>query len=1256
MYAPLVHWVHTLRSHSEHLASLLRHVEEHDLVLRVLFGGLQSRHLELAEAAALAVSQFCHWTSTSLQQNLVSLSTRGAEQERTPIAPLSPATRKAAIASAHRKLADRQPLPSTEDRQSLHSTLQKHRWWLLVGGRWKLMHTTRPALSPATTDIAKSFSYKDHAQIAEVTAWLAENDCPWGLSIVLEFLHRWGAALSPKVKVQLLSSFVQSHGDMSELLFAHIPQLETDSSIGTSSLDAVTQHAACSAVCQAMPAQLVVLTSVRSLPSLWSSNILERLLMQAVKVIAEPKTQIRARTAHGDVAWSEERCTALKFMVSVWLAFPEPVNTMRHCVQSVIGCLKTSLREKNRMVQATAVSTVFSLIDGCPVGGATAMYLVRMVMYVVVIDLYGCKSLRSLIFSNVTYALSRNIDFPVGAITQPLSNALDQYGYMNTDFDLVEAVVRHQQFQPCDAAILLSTLLNIAIHDLGYMRVSSALGLNIIKRFAHSPLIHELLQLFCIKTVRQLLLGESSFHAEHAAGFIAAIVLLRLEPLNVRLFAALTSEASGILNASPPDSNGALVRSILESFPPHHQVAPKPARDNEQLSPKEHVEASSNDESTTSSPVSRVPTPLLSALDEQKTAKATTPVKTANQSPKYSPITAKQGPDAAADNEVPQRNADEILASAATSFQQYRSTLLRVFKYFAAQSRQRDVPRKGVGRPEWSNLCHVFEISQPNHQAAKKRGLLTPSHALEAFEFAFELFGPSISKASSYTFTVDFPQFLALLWIACRKCAALNSKRWTFSCALDNSQDMDSNWQPDVALAHAVCAHMFDSAVAVLSADGANGSHEHRIALQASLGFANVIPPQYSLTEMGIATLGHTEIVLELVDEIVYTAVGVHVLPPIDRSTRTTAIKGLLQQFGTASRISQSKTSLEGQSQERSPRKGSHLHSYMERRRKVHDEEKMKQLNDDKLNNERKKKMLKKQAALRRKNKLKLERYMKEREESKRKKAAEAAAKSRQEADKLRRAAAADARRREKKKAQIAEHKKLRVLATEESTEPVVAAKKISKKQLAKAQRKKEKLAAWRKQQAAIAQAALQDKEQEEKKSKKAKRKVKNKPHTDRAKQPAKAQVSNDDQQAAKTGHHISTGGLNERATHAPRSNGKHGSDQHPRISQAEPTSTMRKKHTNERGAKDVDHVASGDKQAESSTIIVSIADTHNLKSDKVEDEHACAGDEARGGQQRAGSPGASQNERSDVNSEQDEQAEHTPESGILPSSAPKAN
>lgn len=1120
LYAPLVHWVHTLRSHSEHMASLLRHVEEHDLVLRVLFGGLQSRHLELAEASAVAVSQFCHWTSTSLQQSLASLSTRGAELDRTPVAPLSPATRKAAIASAQRKLADRQSLPSTEGRL-LHSTLQKHRWWLLVGGRWKLMQTTRPALSPATADPAKSFSYKDHAQIAEVTAWLADNDCPWGLSIVLEFLHRWSAALSPKVKVGLLSCFVQSHDNMSELLFAHIPQLGTAGSIGTLSSDAGTQRSACSVICQEMTAQLAVLASVRSSVSLWTASILERLLTQAVKMIAEPKAHIRAHTAQGDVAWSEDRCMALKFMASVWLAFPDAVNAMRHCVQSVIGCLKTSLREKDRMLQATAVSTVFSLIDGCPVGAATAMYLIRMIMYVAVIDLYGCKSLRSLVFSNVAYILSRNVDFPVGAVTQPLSNAMDQYGYMNTDFDLVEALVRHQQFQPCDAAILLSTLLNIAIHDSRHMRMASALSLNIIKRFAHSPLVHELLQLFCVKTVRQLLTGEPSFHEEHAASTIAAIVLLRLEPLNARMFAALTSEASGILSASSVPSRGELVRSILESFPPHHQVvpkvAPKPAPHNEhheQLSSEEHQ---ISDDDTASSPLSRVVAPRSPAADEQKAAEVPSPVtgpvgKPLNQSPKYSPITAEHEPVDAVDQEVSEHDADEILSSAASSFQQYRSILLRVFKYFAAQARQRDVPRKGVGRPEWSNLCQIFELSQPNHQAAKKRGLLTPSQALEAFEFAFKLFGPSTSKASSYTFTVDFPQFLALLWIACRECVILNSKRWTFSCAHDQIKEIDLEWRPDAALAHAACAHMFDTAVGVLLSD-ADGPQEHRIPLQASLAFANVLPPQYSAAEMGIETLGHTELVLDLVDEIVYKAVGVHVLPPIDRSTRTTAIKGLLQQFGTSNRTEQSSVAL-APGKERSPRKGSHLRSYMEKRRRAHNEEKVKQLNDNKLNAERKKKMRKKQDALRRKNKLKLEHYMKEREESQRKKEAEAAAAAREEAEKLRRAAAAEARRREKRKAKIAEHKKQKNLAREESREPVVAIKKISKKQLAKAQRKKEKLAAWRKQQAAIAEAAAHQKEQEVKKAQKKKRTVRKKPVGD-TEPPARAQdpgVGNYDQ------------------------------------------------------------------------------------------------------------------------------------------------
>jgi hypothetical protein len=289
-YAPLVHWVQTIDACCDHLVAVLRHIEEHDLLLRVLFGGLLSRNCDLAAAAATAVGKFCRLvdraitttttttdgstgpgggTTTGATSNDAVVVGSGGGLAASLVPPLSPVTRKAAIASSNRRRhrsggvaanggggggssSDSGNGGGGDDHRgdatppfSLRTSAM-HRWWLLVGGRWEELRArgskgSFPAGAAAASPLilrdnaasassgAGAQSYKQQAEVAKAIAWLADNDKPFGLAAVVSLLCAFTTGtLNRGTAVTLVTSFITRRDQVVAVVEDVVPELVRD--------------------------------------------------------------------------------------------------------------------------------------------------------------------------------------------------------------------------------------------------------------------------------------------------------------------------------------------------------------------------------------------------------------------------------------------------------------------------------------------------------------------------------------------------------------------------------------------------------------------------------------------------------------------------------------------------------------------------------------------------------------------------------------------------------------------------------------------------------------------------------------------------------------------------------------------------------------------------------------------------------------------------------------------------------------------
>ena len=258
-FDPLLRWLQSLAKHCVLLVELLRDVEEHDLVLRILLGGLVSLDHRVATAAAEVIASFCRAVDSALPQKQAELhdiapdqnqhedEDEDREQLQQPAAThrvpnLPPKAQRAALASANRKrrqqqqeLLDEQDDNAHDDEQPLVNihlldmpSCRQRRWWLFVGGRWRYLRdsaTNGDVQSPLHDDKTRTWSFKEHARRHAAVTWLAESDGPFGLAAVVSLLCSWSGIIPRETVTELVCGFVEHPAQMLAVLDRHVPDL-----------------------------------------------------------------------------------------------------------------------------------------------------------------------------------------------------------------------------------------------------------------------------------------------------------------------------------------------------------------------------------------------------------------------------------------------------------------------------------------------------------------------------------------------------------------------------------------------------------------------------------------------------------------------------------------------------------------------------------------------------------------------------------------------------------------------------------------------------------------------------------------------------------------------------------------------------------------------------------------------------------------------------------------------------------------------
>ena len=981
---------------------MVSHVEEQDLVIRVLFGGMTSRDLDVAQLACRATIKFC-----CLIDNLC------------------------------RPHDDAKDKPTNVPCEGLQlAACKQHRWWLLVGGRWKKLQSAS-TLQSSTAHLGPS--YKVNAARVQKTVWMADNDYPYGLAAILSLINLWAGSLAEGILCSLLGCFVPDSEHLREVLDVHLSTV-LNFSVSENSMGVVAVHALPqterSAQLLASASSIVCCLNARS--QLCSVPVLDMLVSSATSAAKANHTGGAIQHKH----LVEKRCAAAKALTRLWSQFPTQISKIGgRCVQSIIDTFKQLLRDGSFVVQSTAVACMFTLIDDGKIGAATAMYLVKMLMYVLVMQLYSNSEIRLLIFANLRHSLDHRVDFPVSVLVHPLANAFDQYGYRNTDFELLEAVARHPQLQPTDAAVVLSVVLNVIMHDPLAARVAAVTAITTIKRQVHSPLLHRLLVGFWTHTLKQLRnTTGNALMPQSVVEVVTATIMLRFEPLNTHLFAATTSEVMHFMRERPDMNHSKpmlMIRSVLSSFRPHHHVQQQHVHARTSATSPAVAATSPHTDETALAQQPATDTEDEAPLEQASSAHTLQQHEDLAHSPRYASSESASPAHASgvvhSDTSVVEIFPDGFFDNAQESFQRYRPVLIKVLRYFLLVNNRKRDNSSEMSRAQWLVFTQTFRISQRNSASARQNGLLNQAEALAIFDQVRQF-----ADVTSGTASGSFATFSAMLWVAATRCSSLVARRWTFSDALLVELGPCSQ-SPflcvDTAIAHAMCSYMFDNAVATLAPLEKRSSEvPHAIPLQASLWLGPLVPSQYSLDECKVA--GAKGFIVDILDSILFRAVDVHLLPAIVRTTRCPRTVSLLAKYGvvpstTADDGNDLKTALSTRVTSK-PRKAVHLQTYLQKRKTTVEANKKHQIEEEKARSKRQQLKLRQK---RKRNKLKLEEYAKKREERRKRQAEEEAHAALMRDRNARRKAAADEKRRQKVKQQIADHHRRKAKLQEEEEE-----------------------------------------------------------------------------------------------------------------------------------------------------------------------------------------------------------------------------
>jgi hypothetical protein len=194
---------------------------------------------------------------------------------------------------------------------------------------------------------------------------------------------------------------------------------------------------------------------------------------------------------------TEVRCAAFHLITEIWNQIPKAVEAYPSMPKLLLGLLKKGTRDKSAVLNITAITCLFELLDNFAESDSVsfAPYVYKTLIFSL-IENHENELVYDYIMSNMSYALEKHPQVPVGVMVEPMTKQATLKGYSNNDFNGFVTLSKHPRLSLRHGLLLGDLLGKIAINDPIYGRVASIPLLMIVNRFHNEPTMQEYVERF----------------------------------------------------------------------------------------------------------------------------------------------------------------------------------------------------------------------------------------------------------------------------------------------------------------------------------------------------------------------------------------------------------------------------------------------------------------------------------------------------------------------------------------------------------------------------------------------------------------------------------------------------------------------------------------------------------------------------------------------------------------------------------------
>ena len=191
------------------------------------------------------------------------------------------------------------------------------------------------------------------------------------------------------------------------------------------------------------------------------------------------------------------RGAAFHLVAEIWIQLPKAVEAYPSMPKTLLGLLKKGSRDKSAVLNITAISCLFELLDSFAEAESVsfAPYVYKTLIFSL-IENYENELVYDYIMSNMALALEKHTQVPVGVMVEPLAKQATLKGYSNVDFAGFITLAKHNRLSLRHGLLLGDLLGKIAINDPIFGRVAAIPLLIIVNRFNAEATMQEYVERF----------------------------------------------------------------------------------------------------------------------------------------------------------------------------------------------------------------------------------------------------------------------------------------------------------------------------------------------------------------------------------------------------------------------------------------------------------------------------------------------------------------------------------------------------------------------------------------------------------------------------------------------------------------------------------------------------------------------------------------------------------------------------------------